>query len=58
MCFNLLDYIEQIEKDSTNLTPAHRLIVALKPQLIVAWDKFKRDPLYMTRNILKKTGKN
>ncbi len=58
MCFNLLDYIEQIEKDPTNLTPAHRLIVALKPQLIVAWDKFKRDPLYMTRNILKKTGKN
>ena len=47
MCFNLLDYIEQIEKDPTNLTEGHNLIKACKPQLLAAWEKFKKDPQWM-----------
>ena len=47
MCYNLLDYIEGIEKDSTNLTPAHASIIALKPQLQEAWQQFKRNPHYL-----------
>ena len=47
MCYNLLDYIHQIEADSTNLTAAHRLIIALKPQLLDAWEKFRSNPQWM-----------
>lgn len=50
MCYNLLNYIENIEKDSTNLTPAHASIIALKPQLLEAWQQFKRNPLYLVPN--------
>ena len=49
MCYNLLYYIEEIEKDPTNLTPAHKHILALKPQLLTAWTKFKLDPHFMTK---------
>ena len=45
MCYNLLSYIDKIEKDSTNLTSAHHLIISLKPQLRAAWQRFKKDPL-------------
>lgn len=47
MCFNLLDYIEKIGESSTNLTPAHELIKACKPQLLEAWEKFKANPEWM-----------
>lgn len=47
MCFNLLDYIEKIEKDPTNLTQGHELIKACKPQLMEAWQKFQADPQWM-----------
>jgi hypothetical protein len=47
MCYNLLDYIEKIEKNQTNLTAAHDLIKACKPQLIKAWNKFKDNPRWM-----------
>jgi hypothetical protein len=47
MCYNLLDYIEKIEKNQANLTEAHDLIKACKPQLIKAWNKFKDNPRWM-----------
>ena len=47
MCFNLLDYIEKIEKTSSNLTPSHDLIKACKPQLLEAWEKFQANPQWM-----------
>ena len=47
MCFNLLDYLERIDKNPTNLTDGHRLIVACKPQLLAAWQKFQQDPQWM-----------
>ena len=47
MCFNLLDYLERIDKNPTNLTDGHRLIIACKPQLLAAWRKFQQDPQWM-----------
>ena len=47
MCFNLLDYIEKIEKDPTNLTEGHELIKACKPQLMDSWKKFQANPQWM-----------
>ena len=47
MCYNLLDYIEKIEKTSANLTGAHDLIKACKPQLLEAWEKFQANPQWM-----------
>ena len=47
MCYNLLDYIEKIEKDSTNLTDGHQLLIACKPQLQDAWQKFQQNPHWM-----------
>ena len=44
MCYNLLLYIEQITADPTNLTPAHSELIALKPQLLSAWNRFQQDP--------------
>ncbi len=51
MCFNLLDYIEKIKKDPSNLTVAHEQIKACKPQLLEAWEKFQANPQWM---VLKK----
>ncbi len=47
MCYNLLRYIEQIEKDPTNLTEAHRQLISCKPQLLAAWQRFQQDPCWM-----------
>ena len=47
MCYNLLDYIGKIKADSTNLTAAHSDIIALEPQLLAAWKRFKQDPQWM-----------
>lgn len=47
MCYNLLDYIEKMEQDPTNLTEGHSLIIACKPQLLAAWQKFQIDPQWM-----------
>jgi hypothetical protein len=46
-CYNLLDYINRIEKDPSNTTPAHQLIIACKPQLEEAWKKFQTTPQWM-----------
>jgi hypothetical protein len=47
MCYNLLQYIEEIQEDKENLTDAHQHIIALKPQLMELWQKFRLDPQWM-----------
>lgn len=47
ICYNLLQYIEQIEKDPSNTTDSHHLIIACKPLLLDAWKKFQLDPHWM-----------
>ena len=51
MCHNLLDYIDAIEKDGTNLTEGHRLLVSCKPQLLAAWQKFQENPRWMVPGV-------
>lgn len=51
MCHSLLCYIAQIEKDSTNLTSGHRLIIDCKPQLLAAWQRFQQDPHWMVPQV-------
>ena len=51
MCHNLLDYIGQIEKDPTNLSEGHRLLLSCKPQLLAAWQKFQQDPHWMVPHV-------
>ena len=47
MCFNLLEYLEKIEKNPVNLTAGHSLLLTCKPQLLAAWEKFQNDPYWM-----------
>lgn len=47
ICYNLLEYIYKIEKDSDNLSPAHQFIIDCKPQLEAAWQRFQQDPQWM-----------
>ncbi|MBQ9555513.1 MAG: patatin-like phospholipase family protein [Muribaculaceae bacterium] len=54
MCYNLLDYIEKIEADPTNLTGAHRSMVACKPQLLAAWQRFQQDPHWMVPDVTRR----
>ena len=45
ICYNLLSYIEDIQKDSKNINENHQLIISCKQQLMDAWEKFKENPL-------------
>lgn len=47
MCYNLLQYVDDIQVDKENLTDAHQHIIALKPQLLEAWKKFLKNPQWM-----------
>ena len=49
ICYNLLDYIEKIEKNGDNLNENHQMIIACKQQLQDAWKKFQEDPLWMVK---------
>ena len=45
--FNLLDYIDTIQKDMVCLNENHQLIMDCKQQLQDMWTKFQEDPLWM-----------
>ncbi len=47
VCYRLLCYIEQIQKDPTNLTAGHQVLASCKPQLLAAWQKFQHNPHWM-----------
>ena len=47
ICYNLLDYIDKIQKDENNLNENHQLIVDCQQQLLDMWAKFQEDPLWM-----------
>ena len=47
ICYNLLDYIDKIQKKKDNLNEDHQLIIACKKQLQDSWKKFQEDPLWM-----------
>ena len=45
ICYNLLKYIEDIQKDGDNTNENHELIISCKQQLMEAWAKFQENPL-------------
>lgn len=45
ICYNLLKYIEDIQKDGDNTNENHELIISCKQQLMEAWTKFQENPL-------------
>lgn len=51
ICFNLLDYIENIQNNGDNLNENHQQIIACKQQLQDAWAKFQADPMWMTLKV-------
>lgn len=46
ICYNLLAYIEEIQKECDYLNENHQLIISCKQQLMDAWEKLKEDPLW------------
>ena len=53
MCYNLLDYIHDIENKPVNLNDNHKLIIGFKEQLMQAWEKFKKDPQWLVNSMVK-----
>ena len=51
MCRDLLSYIYHIEKDPTNTSDGHCLLIACKPQIQEAWNRFQRDPQWMVPKV-------
>lgn len=46
MCWNLLEYIDNIKRNPENINENHQLIVACEAQLREDWERFKKDPLF------------
>lgn len=52
VCMNLLEYIIKLENDSSNTTPAHKLIMGCKAQLLNDWNEFQRNPQFLLHKVL------
>lgn len=46
ICWNLLEYIDNIKKCPDNLNGHHQLLLACEPQLKEDWERFKKNPLF------------
>lgn len=46
ICWNLLEYIDNIKKCPDNLNEHHQLLLACEPQLKEDWERFKKNPLF------------
>lgn len=46
ICWNLLEYIDNIKKNPKNLNESHKTILACEPQLRSDWKRFKKEPLF------------
>lgn len=44
LCWNLLEYIDQIKKDPTNTNSNHQTLIDCEPQLMALWDQFQANP--------------
>lgn len=50
-CWNLLEYIYRLRRDSDNLGPGTDAIVALQDTLEADWKRFQQDPHWMVNSI-------
>lgn len=46
-CWNLIEYIEKIEKNKVNINSSHLELKENKDILLEHWDRFKKDPFWM-----------
>ena len=46
-CWNLIEYIEKIEKNKENTSTAHLDLIKHKDILLGHWDRFQEDPFWM-----------
>ena len=51
LCWNLLEYIYRLQKDTTNLGPQADTIISLQAQLEDDWRHFKKDPLWLLNEL-------
>ena len=51
ICWNLLEYIYRLRRDSTNTTEDHQLILYLQQQLENDWKKFKETPRFLVETL-------
>lgn len=47
ICWNLLEYIENLKKDFLNTTAGHMELIKCEKQLLEDWTKFQSDPLWL-----------
>lgn len=55
-CWNLLEYIRKLKKDSHNTGENHMHLITCENQLTKDWERFNDDPYWMVNEINKKTG--
>ncbi|MBQ8051713.1 MAG: patatin-like phospholipase family protein [Bacteroidaceae bacterium] len=51
MCWNLLEFIYRLRRDSTNLSPEAHIITELQETLEADWQRFRENPLWLTYNL-------
>lgn len=62
MCWNLLEYLDKLDKDATNTTAQHEVLKTCRKQLEEDWAQFQMDPYWITRtmdttiNVIPTTG--
>jgi hypothetical protein len=47
MCWNLLEYIDDVKNDEANTNQNHQLFIQIEDQLKELWGRFKEDPKWM-----------
>lgn len=49
MCWNLLEYLDNLDKDATNTNPQHELLKTCRAQLEADWVEFQMNPYWLTK---------
>lgn len=51
MCWNLIDYINDIKKDPKNTNENHKKLLKIEPQLLEHWKEFNKEPLFLVNSM-------
>lgn len=51
ICWNMLEYIEKIEKNKDNTNSNHLELIKCKEQMMKDWAEFNKDPFWMVNSI-------
>jgi hypothetical protein len=47
MCWNLLEYVQNLKKDSSNTNQRHQALMQCEAKIMEDWKKFQADPFWM-----------